>query len=153
MLTNIFEVVSKGRRKNSKRTRGHDASALKALLPNSTATRMNDRESEGDHLEVPNAPLTLMGHASSSPDRLGRESDLDMTRAGGRFIESAHMSNTQKRAYHASASNEEKDVNAALKREFEQVQACTLPRESIDSTSRGEWRRSGALSCGSHGNQ
>ena len=57
-----------------------------------------------------------------------------MTRACGRFIESAHMSNTQKRAYHASASDEEKAVNAALKREFEQLQACVLPRESIDST-------------------
>ena len=44
------------------------------------------------------------------------------------------MSNTQKRACHASASDEEKAVNAALKREFEQLQACVLPRESIDST-------------------
>ena len=53
---------------------------------------------------MPNAPLTLTGHASSSPDRAREESDLGMTSERGRLIESAHMSNTQKRAYHACMS-------------------------------------------------
>ena len=43
------------------------------------------------------------------------------------------MSNAQKRAYHASATEGEKESNEALKKEFERLRACILPKELIDT--------------------